>query len=906
MKIQKSFLLFYGILLTVLSVCGAEVADKKMVWAHNTPWFRPEDYSLFTTWYYNYPLQESVNDANIRQNTLKEEFKIAKGAGIDGFFLDVGTDPKRGPFHWSMIIKDYLKAAEGTDFQIGICVDGYPRRTAEDPRGVDYEVKEIVRMLKENSNHPNYPKYEGRPIVFTYVYNQPDSWSSEDWQKVREGVKKGGFDIYLVANLSPWPNRSINLEKEEMYKDTFDAVYLFDSPAHANEPLGINNKIFKKFCDDNGKMFIPTLHPGYNTEGMIGNPFYNAFRGADFLLMTYNEAKKIPANWFHLTTWNDMMETGATERAYTFGLIDSIRYYCFNLKGIPFKFKDPKILLAYHREELTGTLLRIEAVNYPSENQNPVTISGYLLDLEGKRVAKLPQKTFAPGKITCAEWLIPTAKLANTPVLVPELTAAAGNWKKTVKAPAVLLVSGWIHNTNTINVPLDRMITFPNTLKVARSSSKVISADITFDAPSKIRRITLFKNDRPVGVFEKDLKKDEVVFNIRLSGDMNLGVLNGRILRGLKKGAQYNGCNNFKYTEKGLFNVANSGGIAMTFAGTPELALKINQYRQKKDIIVTADEIVDKRIIRGKDLMLCTAPDGTLLLSKPLEIAKGKMTLNFFDIKPNAHDSYYVRYDMMDGNVQFTSPIFPFGKNESVSIPILETKTTMETRVWCMRNTLEYLTPLKKLPVQKDRVVRAAVSKLSNRTAYWPFDGNGTDFASDHYAGQLYIADEHFADGGFNGKGKALKFTGKGNIKLRHLAWPYAGAGVTSFYIKPDACKGKKQSVIYKDFWQDGLCINLLENGCVEVVRVYADGMTEKLLFERFSGKTPLTPGKWHKIEIKGDAASIRLFVNGKEDGSLSPKALRTYGPARIYLGGGMPGYENFSGELDELFLSGL
>ena len=312
---------------------GGEVADRNMVWAHNTPWFRPEDNSLYTSWDYNYPLQSVPDSPTIRIDSLKEEFRRAKEAGIDGFFLDLGTDPNRGPFHWSAIVKDYLQAAEGTDFQIGICLDG-------GNMGVDYEVREVVRMLKENGNHPNYPKYHGRAVLFTYVFNQPGTWTAEEWRQIRKGWKDAGLETFLVANLAPWPNRSLDPAELEAYKDTFDAVYMFDSPAHPNEPVAVNNRILKAFCDKNGKMYIPTLHPGYYGAWRLSNDFYNPFRGADFLYSTYAAAKEIPATWFHVTTWNDQMETALMERAYTFGLVSSLRTYCNDLKGTPQKSKE--------------------------------------------------------------------------------------------------------------------------------------------------------------------------------------------------------------------------------------------------------------------------------------------------------------------------------------------------------------------------------------------------------------------------------------------------------------------------------------------------------------------------------------------------------------------------------------
>jgi hypothetical protein len=344
----------------------------------------------------------------------------------------------------------------------------------------------------------------------------------------------------------------------------------------------------------------------------------------------------------------------------------------------------------------------------------------------------------------------------------------------------------------------------------------------------------------------------------------------------------------------------------MSTAGSPDLSLEITMKNSGKTYTVKAADLVEKRRIEGEGYAFSHGTDGTLLLSQPLNIASGDLSISVFAPEPRPADSYYVRYDTMDDNVLFSVPVFPFGENMTVERAILETPVTMETRAWNMRDIPEFLTPAGEVPVQENTIVNVPVSVLTNRTAYWNFDGNGLDTGSEYYCNPVAVPQGCLVDGGFDGSGQAVSFDGKTQFLLRRCAWPIGGSGTISFWLNPDEFTGKKQSVIFKAGWQDGLSVNLTGDGCVEIVRNYADGMTERILSENMTGNTLLEPGKWHFIEIKGDAAGITLFVDGAEDAFMLATPVRRYGPGTVYLGGGMPGYEKYSGKLDDLFVSGL
>ena len=138
--------------------------------------------------------------------------------------------------------------------------------------------------------------------------------------------------------------------------------------------------------------------------------------------------------------------------------------------------------------------------------------------------------------------------------------------------------------------------------------------------------------------------------------------------------------------------------------------------------------------------------------------------------------------------------------------------------------------------------------------------------------------------------------------------WPGSSATI-SFHLNPAPYRGKPQSVIFNKGWTDGISVNLLPDGRIEALRTFhirENTPTEKKDFERLHGKTALLPGRWTKVEIVADAGTMRLYVDGKFDGEVKLKPVRSIGNCTAVLGGGMEGYENYAGQFDELSVSGL
>lgn len=891
--------LFVFLVVAGMRVNAGEVAGRKMAWAHYVPWFKPENASLTTEFLYNYPMQDIAESGN-RLSYYRNEIADARRVGVDGFFIDLGANRNGKVNDWDLT--PYLDAAKGMDFEVGICLDGYDN--------IPHLVEEFTRMLKTYGNHPNYPRYNGKYVIATYAYWR---WKPEEWRQLREGLKKAGFELFIIANVDPGVLKSLDAKLLADYADAIDCAYMFGAPGINNEHPEENNRILNEFARSRGKLFMPCLHPGYYGAWMkSGNDFYQPFVGVDMLHETFLSAQELRTQWVHVTTWNDLIETALMARAFTFGLPRMLEYYLPALKGEEKKFPEPELIFAYHREEQPGTLLRIEVMNLPSEGEATIAVEGNLLDLNGKPVFRLARKQFAPGKLERAEWLVSTSDLARSPILVPEFRVTAGDDVRKVRTPAVFLVSSWLQNAVTVNVPLSGLVEIPNTLRLSWESGQ-LNAAVEFDSPVEVKRAVLFKNDRPIALFSPELKAGEALLSCKLSqvdNELELTVKNGRVLRAVKN-YEKNGCPWFQWSNEKLKTTSTPrwSVIGATFAGEADMEISAKKPGGETFTVKASDLVRAGESGTGIG-RLYVQPEMTLLNAEPLNRKNGQMQLSLFARQPRPADSFYVRYETMDGRVGFSEIQYPFAAGNPVEErSFIETPVNLETWSgpvgWCRRARSEFLTPESRLPVRRTRVVKRPLSLLTERALLYHFDGTGDD-ALGFY--RLNVPENLFVDGGFDGKGGALKFTGKEKFPMRFRVWPGSTATIR-FQLNPAPWRGKPQSVIFNQGWTDGISVNLTADGRIEAVRSFLirdNTANETKDYERLESKTRLTPGKWTAVEIVANARSMSIYVDGKFDSRIKLQPVRSIGNCTVMLGGGMQNYENYAGLLDELFVSGL
>lgn len=916
MSRMKLFLEIALLVTMALGAVGGEVGDRNMVWAHNTPWFYPLDYPGYPEYYYNFPIQESKDNSTGDMDSLREEIRIAQEKGLDGFFLDFGGDPNGAAPHWSWRLPTYLEAAEGTDFQVALCID--TKISAE------YWVKWLTELLGKNGSHPNYPKVGEKFVVCAYQFLHGEngfgewSWKRGDWRKLHAAMREAGYPIYLIGNVAPLPNARLDLKQLEETKDIYDALFLFDSPAHCFDPPEVNNRLAAELCRKNGKRFLPTLHPGYWGAWLANfNDFYNPFRGFDCFYRQFVDGMKYQPQWSHLTTWNDLVETAVCERLYTFGQAETLKRYANDLKGTPVLSDAPDVLVSYLHEVLPGELLRIEAMSMPSTRQEPVVVEGILRDLEGNVVWTLAPQTAAPDRYARMEWLIPTHELAFTPVLQPEFTVHAGEEAFTRKSIPVYLVSSWLQNCVTVNVPLNRMLAdFPQEFKVRQEGNR-LEATVAFDSPDTLKRIMLFRNDRPAGVFLPNLGEEEMTLNVimlSMPKAVRITFENGHLLRafrkGTQKGAQWQGTIFFDYG-RDFFLAADSssGHMAMALAGTKDLKLVVTNAEGKQTVIPAETLARRRRFVKG-DIDIRMSVDNTLFRDEPLELRQGKFTLNFFAPPPKPTDNFYLRFETMDGRYFFSRPIYPFSPNRREMRTLLATPWTLESSkggtAFAFRGEPEFLTPENQWPMQGNFTARVPVSVLAARGAVWDFDGED-GMILDRYGDRDFSVDPGMLVEDGRG-GRALKLDGTRKATLPARLWPMSGVGVTELAIRPEAIGNQPQTIVFKDGWYDGINLNLRPDGKIEVIRCYVGDTNDQndIKMQTLWSRRSLKAGEWAKIRVEADHGTLRLLIDGKEEGTVRQAAFRSHGNGRVILGGAMPGCVPFRGLVDDLKLFGL
>jgi hypothetical protein len=350
------------------------------------------------------------------------------------------------------------------------------------------------------------------------------------------------------------------------------------------------------------------------------------------------------------------------------------------------------------------------------------------------------------------------------------------------------------------------------------------------------------------------------------------------------------------------------GEHGITFIGKKDMVIKV-AYEKGQTFQFSALDLINKRSLNDGIAVWNAVQEMTMLNDEPINIAEGKLSLNVFNRDVRESDSYFVRYETTDGKVHLTPAIYPFANgNPTVKTKILRTAVNMETTAGhsgiAFIGTNEFLTPKSQIPVQKDSVVTAEVSKLMERASLWKFEENGVDSLGEY---QINGLKPHMFVAGSREFGKSLKFTGVEKIMLPRRHWNLGGFGTISFDIKPESIDGvKRQCIIFKDGSYDGFSINLMPDGTIEIIRSHGVGESTQNAGENFVSSEKIKVNEWNNIKIIADAENMQIFVNGKASQKFKLLPLRTYGNGLVHLGGGYWKANNFKGLIDNLCIKGF
>lgn len=486
-------LLFVCSVMTLFSssTCVADtgLASRKLAWAHYVPWYIPADVSKYPASHYEFPVHEKGTDPH------RYEIERAQAMGLNGFFVDVivqynlsqsGSRYRPG-YYW--VVGDLLKAAEGRDFYVAPCLDV--------KTDVDTQVDDIVWMLEQYGNHPNYPRVDGKYVLGTYTFRE---WTADEWRRMREGCASRGYPLFLVAN-AKYSCGVLLPSQLNAYKDVMDVVYSFAYVGLETWATDVENRSTANWCAANDRLYMPCVNPGYSGSWLKEtNPAYQSHLGVDKMMREVNSMRETGGQWLHFTSWNDFCETALEPSPLTPGYAQFVRAVSDDFKGLTPSADKADVLFAYLREELPGTQIRIEAMRLPSTEEGEVTVSGVLEDANGNVVRTLPSRTLS-AVWERVEWLVPSADLAFTPCLRPRLRMSAPSGVRERGFPEIFFHTPWIENPVTVKTTFSSRAEVVGSLSVSwASGAYTAKADFSNGVP--VRRAILFWNGRPAGQFQ--------------------------------------------------------------------------------------------------------------------------------------------------------------------------------------------------------------------------------------------------------------------------------------------------------------------------------------------------------------------------------------------------------------------
>ncbi len=868
--------------------------DRKLVFAHHVSWHNTFNNYARSESYYEFSL---MRDDTLTDN-CKREIALAQATGIDGFLIDYAGPPQ------GYEMEPYLKAAEGTSFLVGFCLD----KRGNDEAYIAWAVDLFTQMHNKFAKHPNYPKIDGK-MVWSGFSSQ--GMKPETYQEIHRRLAEKGIGIFLIFDYDgrAWEN-SIR-KGEYKHLESGDMFYNFVPTYRAwngdtGETIDMHKdgfNLLKTLAEKGGKRPMLSLHPGYIGASLssMRTVGYIPARGFDKLWDCFHACEPGEVNWVQLTTWNDFAETAIYPRTFDQAascelvrcLIDA------RLRGIaPPEQRDPKLFFAALREIHPGTFLRLEVISAPIRRGGEVVLRGRLLDNEGNGVAELAEKRLSMAGFVRDEWVVKTAGLSRHHALVPEITASwrdgSGKEHQQVRRlPAVLLRMPWIENMSTVRSVFHGMADIGSKLSVSQEG-ELVRARVEFSSSSPIRRAILWRNDRPLGDFTaaggrllnlhvRPKRENKETFTFK--------VTDGRFTGSTRKFGMVEGVERLPGGGELLTIPARSQGeyASQIWTDGVDGSIEVKFGDQLLGNVPLSDIARNGEIRLGEGDSECRLTWSESLIYCPLRpkaLPSEPLSLEIYSRKALRTDVYQVQFITMEGRSAYSSFVAPNCTDAPRKMGMIETFKNQEARDL---NT-GYLGDVDKTMTWTAQ----DVNRLCVREGLWNFDNGGEDLLGDRP-----IIDEPLESlikpEGVGGS-KCLVFKGGEELRLRTRVYPKTNHEL-SCDLQVDSLPEKEQVFISVTGWWmtfGSFTFKLHPDGTITVRRI---GCAPVL---KSNGK--INVGEWTKLRFAFNDAKGRLYLNDKlvAEGEFPP--YRDFRGRWLTLGDKETG---FAGRLDNLYLGG-
>ncbi len=270
----------------------------------------------------------------------KQDMREAQKAGIDGFAINFGCwDGENG--YYKRKVAMFFQAAQelGTGFKLFLSPDGV---TSANPNiNACVSPREVRDAMELYAGHPNYWKYQGRPVLSSWHGGGQGPESLQVWKSVLEPLRAKGINVYFVpffyaASYNECPasydelkanyNGTITNARDfkqpytgwwsqvvdGMYSSAVAGLPVYQPP---HDPSVLDyGETLARLMHDSGKTYMASVAPYYwgQKQGTRANPGrrYFEYKGGKGLEAQWKSLiEKQKPNWVELFTWNDYTES---------------------------------------------------------------------------------------------------------------------------------------------------------------------------------------------------------------------------------------------------------------------------------------------------------------------------------------------------------------------------------------------------------------------------------------------------------------------------------------------------------------------------------------------------------------------------------------------------------------------
>ena len=208
-----------------------------------------------------------------------------------------------------------LTAAQGTDFRATIYFEtlGERFRTTQDV------INQLEYVLNSYSDHPNFLRYRGKPVVFLYsvesVARDHGQTPFQAWQAILSQIRADGYDAVWIGHTF-----------DPSYLKLFDGLHAYgfyaaDLPeAYSSVSGRVRAYPFLQDPNAERKIWAPAVMPGYDDD-LLGRPgsWFLDRAGGDTYSYTFQAAIQSQADWIVITSFNEWWEHTHIEPSDNYG-----------------------------------------------------------------------------------------------------------------------------------------------------------------------------------------------------------------------------------------------------------------------------------------------------------------------------------------------------------------------------------------------------------------------------------------------------------------------------------------------------------------------------------------------------------------------------------------------------------